>query len=71
VLLSDDQEKFVKMVGEAVGDWRERLGTVALLAIGVALVLGAVASMVTLRWIRHGGLSAHRHFPRTRDSDQG
>jgi len=68
--LSGDQEKFVKMVSQAAGEWRESLGPIAWLLLGLWLLLGAAASVATWRWLRRGGLEAHRRFTGAKRSEQ-
>ena len=54
-----DQEKFVKVVFQALGEWWTSLGAVAWLLVGVVLVVGILALIVLLRWVLRGGLSRH------------
>jgi hypothetical protein len=52
-----DQENFVKMVFQALGEWWTSLGAAAWLVAGVLLVIGLLALVFLLRWVFRGGLS--------------
>ena len=60
ILMRADQEKFVKVVFQALGEWWTSLGAVAWLLVGVVLVVGILALIVLLRWVLRGGLSRHK-----------
>ncbi len=63
--LSRDQEKFVKMTAQALTEWRESLGAVAWVILGVVLVLGLLASI----WIWTRLLRGHSTFGEPRHGD--
>ena len=55
--MTADQEKFVKMVLQALGEWWTSLGAFAWLLLGVLLVGTVLLLVILLRWILRGGLS--------------
>ena len=57
--MTADQEKLVKMVLQALGEWWSSLGALAWPLVGVVLVGGIVALIFVLRWVLRGGLSRH------------
>lgn len=55
--MTADQDKFVKVVFHALGEWWGGLGALAWLLLGVFLVGSIIILLFVLRWILRGGLS--------------
>ena len=61
--LTADQEKFVRMSGQALAEWREGLGPYAWLILGLLLLAGLLTAIAALRFVLRGGLRPGRPNP--------
>ena len=57
-----DQETFLKMVLQALGEWWTKLGAFAWLLLGLLLAGSVLVLLFLVRWIFRGGLSRHMPF---------
>ena len=55
--MTADQENFVKMMFQALGEWWVSLGAFGWFILGILLVGGILFLVMLLRWILRGGLS--------------
>ena len=60
--MTSDQETFLKMVFQALGEWWTSLGAFAWLLLGLLLAGGIVVLLFLVHWIFRGGLSRHMPF---------
>jgi hypothetical protein len=61
LVVTTEQDKFMKMVFQAIGEWWTSLGVLAWLVLGILLAGGIILLVLVLRRVLRGGLS--RHMP--------
>ena len=60
--MSTDQDRFLKLIIQALHDWCVSLGEFAWVFLGVIMLVGIAAMLWFLRWIWGGGLSRQSGF---------
>ena len=55
--MTAEQERFVKMLFQALREWWASLSAFAWFLLGILLVGGVLLSVILLRWVCRGGLS--------------
>ncbi|HWX22356.1 MAG TPA: hypothetical protein VN578_20845 [Candidatus Binatia bacterium] len=71
--MKSDIEKFFSVLFQLLGEFREHVGALAWIALGVVLALCITFSILALRWIRRGGLASgfsHRFFAERRETER-
>jgi hypothetical protein len=71
--MKSDLEKFFSALLLLLGELREQMGVFAWIALGVILALGIIFCVLTLRWIRQGGLApgfSRRFFAKRRETER-
>jgi hypothetical protein len=60
--MSAGQDRFLKLITQALHDWCLSLGEFAWVLVGVLMLVGIAAMLLVLRWIWGGGLSRQSGF---------
>ena len=60
--MAPNQEKFIKMLTQALVEWWHSLGILAWFGLGILIAFLIVGLMLIVRWIFHGGLGQYTSF---------